>query len=154
MRPDALPDLRAAFDGLDGLRRRMVQLALCRYALGVWEAYLQRHGPIEYVDSVVGLRHRLDSTLPRDALASVEVGVDRAGVAQRYLEPIAALQDGDLRLPNQIELAYYAIYNLYRSAFEGAAIDAWLIVNQALSAEADPAMWRALLADALLAARR
>jgi hypothetical protein len=153
MRHDALPDLRAAFGGLDGTSRCAVQLALCRHALGVWEAYLGGYGPVEYVDSVVGLHHSIDSALPRDALASVEVGVDRAGVGQRYLEPIAALQDDDLELPDHVELAYYAIYNLYRSAVEGAAIDDWLIVNQALSAEEEPAMWRILLADALQAAQ-
>jgi hypothetical protein len=154
MKSDALPDLRAAFEGLDGLRQRIVQLALCHHALGVWEAYVRRHGPIEYVDSVVGMYHCVDNALPRDALTSVEAGVDRAGVVQRYLEPIVALQDDDLELPNHIELAYYAIYNLYRSAVEGAALDDWLIVNQALAAEDDPARWRALLADALQAARR
>lgn len=147
MWPEATHDLRAAFEALDTPRRRSVQLALCRHALGVWEAYLRRHGPVEYVDSVVGLYHCLDSTLPRDALASVEAGVDRAGVAQRYLEPIAALQDDDLELPGHIELAFYAIYNLFRSAVEGVAIGDWLIVNQALSAEEDPALWRMLLAD-------
>jgi hypothetical protein len=154
MRTDALPDLHAAFEGLYGARRRAVQIALCRHALGVWEAYLRRYGPVEYVDSVVGLYHCVDSSLPRDALADVEAGVDRAGVAQRYLEPIVALQDDDLELPGHIELAYYAIYNLHRRAVEGAAIDDWLIVNQALAAEEDPALWRRLLADALQAALR
>lgn len=154
MKLDALPVLRAAFEALDKPRQRTVQLALCRHALSVWEAYIQREGPIEYVDSVVGMYHCVDSVLPRDALASVEAGVERAGVARRYLEPIAALQDDDLELPGHIELAYYAIYNLYRSAVEGAAIDEWLIVNQALSAEEEPALWRTLLADALQAAQR
>lgn len=114
MKPYALADLRAAFEALDGPRRRAVQLALCRHALAVWEVYLQGEGPVEYVDSVVGLYHCVDSALPRDALVSVEAGVDRAGVARRYLEPIAALQDDDLERPGQIELAFYAIYNLYR----------------------------------------
>jgi hypothetical protein len=154
MRPDALPDLRAAFEELDGSRRRAVQLALCRHALGVWEAHLRRYGPFEYVDSVVGMYHCLDSALPRAALASAEAGEDRADVAHRYLEPVAALQDDDLELPGHIELAYYAIYNLYRSAVEGAAIDDWLIVNQALAVEEDAAMWRRLLADALRATQR
>jgi hypothetical protein len=154
MKSDALPDLRAAFEGLDGSCRRAVQLALCQHALGVWEAYLRHHGPREYVDSVVGMDHCVDNALPRDALASVEAGVDRASVAQRYREPIVALQDDDLELPDHVELAYYAIYNLYRGAIEGAAIDDWLIVNQALSAEENPALWRTLLADALQAAQR
>lgn len=153
MRSDALPDLRATFDALDRSNRRMVQLALCRHALGVWEAYLRRHGPVEYVDSVVGLYHCVDSALPRDAMSSVEAGVDRADVSHRYLEPVAALQDDDLELPGHIELAFYAIYNLYRRAVEGAAIDDWLLVNQALAAEENPATWRTLLTEALWAAQ-
>lgn len=59
--------------------------------------------------------------------------------AQHYLEPIAALQDDDLQLPGHVELASYAIYNLFRSAAAGAAIDAWLMVNQALGADEAPA---------------
>jgi hypothetical protein len=88
MKPDALTDLQAAFATLDGPQRRTVQLALCRHALGIWEAYLRRHRPVAYVDS------------------------------------------------------------------EGAAIDDWLIVNQALAAEDDPARWRTLLATALQPAQR
>lgn len=149
MKQEIRPDLRAAFDALDLTRRRAVQLVLCRHALAIWEAFLRRYGPVEYVDSVVGLYHCVDSTLPRDALASVEACKDSSNVSHRYLEPVTALQDDDLELPDHVEFAYYAIYNLYRSAVVGAAIEDWLIVNQALSAEEDPAMWRVLLADAL-----
>ena len=141
--------MKDAFDALDQQGRRAAQLALCRHALAVWEAYVQRHGPIMYVDSVVGMEHCVDSTVPRDALASVQAGVDRANLAYRYQEPIVALQDDDLELPDRIALAYYAIYNLYRNALAGATIDDWLIVNQALSAETDPAQWHRLLANAI-----
>jgi hypothetical protein len=146
--------LKDAFDALNQHGRRAVLLVLCRHALGVWEAYLQRYGPIMYVDSVVGMEHCVDSTVPRDALVNVEAGVDRANLAYRYQEPIVALQDDDLELPGHIELAYYAIYNLYRSALAGAAIDDWLIVNQALSGEAGPVQWHRLLAEAIQQAQR
>lgn len=154
MRPEALPDLKKVFDALDYRHKRTVQIALCRHALHVWEAYIQRQEPVEYVDSVVGMYHCVDSTLPRDALASVEAHSSEAAIAYRYQEPIAALQDDDLELPNQIELAYYAIYNLYRAASAGASIDDWLIITQALSAEENPEQWRILLADALLLVQR
>lgn len=154
MKPDTLPDLHAIFAALDKPQKRAVQLALCRHALGVWEAYIQRCGPIAYNDSVVGLSHGVDSALPRDALASVAAGKHQASAARRYLEPIAALQDDDLQLPDHVELAYYAIYNLLRSAAWGEAIDDWLIVTQALGAEEHEATRRILLADALQAAQR
>src|SRR6188508_1626523 len=125
MRPSGIRkmnNLRAAFDHIDHLRKRQVHVSLCQYALDVWEAYAQQHAPIEYIDSIVGMCHRVDIALPHAAFASVQSS-DRADVAQRYLEPIAALQDNDLVFPGSIEMAYYAIYNLYRKYIEGAAID-------------------------------
>jgi hypothetical protein len=144
-----MQDLRAAFANLDQPRKRQVHMTLCNHALQVWEAYTHGHAPIEYTDSVVGLYHLVDIALPRDAFAAAQSHSDHTDIARRYLEPIAALQDQDLGFPARIELAYYAIYNLYQKYIQGAGIDDWLIVNQALSAEEDPAQWRKLLADAL-----
>jgi hypothetical protein len=39
--------------------------------------------------------------------------VDLGNVAQRYLEPIAALQDEDLAFPDAVRFAYYALYNCF-----------------------------------------
>jgi hypothetical protein len=144
-----MDDLRAAFLNLNHLRKRQAHLLLCHYAHDIWEAYASQQTTFDYVDSVVGLHHSVDITLPGDALASVQSHSDHAAVAQRYQEPIVALQDDDLVFPAHIEFAYYAIYNLYQKYIQGAAIDDWLIVNQALSAEADPGRWRTLMTDAL-----
>jgi hypothetical protein len=144
-----MDDLRAAFFRLNHLRKRQVHVSLCRSALHVWEAYAHQQPALDYVDSVVGLHHRVDITLPRDALASVQSNNDHAAVAHRYQEPLVALQDDDLVFPAHIEFAYYAIYNLYRKYMQGVAIDDWLIVNQALSAEEDPARWRTVMTNAL-----
>jgi hypothetical protein len=145
-----MEDLRAAFFRLNHLRKRQVHLFLCHSAHHVWEAYAQQQAALEYHDSVVGLHHRVDTTLPRDALVCVQLNTDHTALAHRYQEPIVALQDEDLVLPAHIEFAYYAIYNLYRKYMQEVAIDDWLIVNQALSAEEEPARWRALMTDALL----
>lgn len=144
-----MDNLRDQFDRLDAHHKYQVQLLLCQHALTIWEAYAQLHAPIEYVDSVVGMLHRVDTTLPRDALTCVQHNT-AADVAQRYYEPMVALQDADLVLPEHIEYAYYAIYNLYKKYLQGAAIDDWLIVNQALSAEQDPAQWRILLTTTMM----
>ena len=41
MKPDGMPPLKDAFDALDPLRKRAVQIALCRHALQVWEVYTE-----------------------------------------------------------------------------------------------------------------
>jgi hypothetical protein len=143
--------LAEAFFRLDQPGKYQAHLFLCQYALGVWRAYIWEHGPISYVDTVVGAQHTLDHQLPHDALLSVEEGKDLTGVAARYAEPIAALQDDDLEFPDHIEFAYYAIYNLFCKYIRGAAIDDWLIVNQALSSETDSSKWEGLLYDVLQA---
>jgi len=67
----------------------------------------------------------------------------------RYREPIVALHDGDLDLPDTIEYAYYSLYNLFRKYTGIEDIDDWLIVNQAISSEADETRWAALLEAAI-----
>jgi len=143
------------FFALDSEGRRIVHLELCRHALEIWEGYARAQSPITYQDSVVGITHTLDQRLPRDAFESSRAGRALSGIAARYNEPIVAMQDDDLELPENIEYAYYAIHNLFRKYVQGdAAIDDWLIVNQALSAESGLERWKELLSEAVAKARR
>jgi hypothetical protein len=70
-------------------------------------------------------------------------------VAERYQEPIAALQDDDLTFPENITYAYYAIYNLFKKYAKIEVVDDWLIVNQSLSTEDDSEAWATLFNDAI-----
>ncbi|HMO59293.1 MAG TPA: hypothetical protein PKA05_13240 [Roseiflexaceae bacterium] len=141
--------LATIFMRLDPPQKRLVQIHVCRNALQVWEAYVRQHAPFEYVDSIVGMQHRVDTDLPRAALIAVLTRADAGVIARRYAEPIAALHDDDLVLPDHIIFAYYAIYNLYRKYIEGRGIDDWLIVNQALAAEASLQRGESILTAAL-----
>jgi hypothetical protein len=123
----------AAFLAMPPARRREVHLLLCEHALEVWEQHFPPGDPPSYVESVVGTRQVLDVGLPREALDAVRVGRDDANLDYRYREPIAALQDDDLEFPDAVEFAYYAIYNAFRRHVQGADLDDWLIVNQALA---------------------
>jgi hypothetical protein len=150
--------LAEEFFALPADRRRRVHLELCRGALEVWTRYCRERPRIEYTDSVVGLGHVLDAALPGEALRTVELGADPADVKARYGEPIVALQDDDLELPEEIEFAYYAIHNLFLRYGLAEPIDDWLIVNQAVSALGVHAAgaqgaWDAALEAALLKAR-
>jgi hypothetical protein len=63
----------------------------------------------------------LDCGLPREALAAGRSGTDAAAIGQRYLEPIAALQDDDLVLPEAAHFSYYAVYNAFERYGGGRA---------------------------------
>ena len=139
------------FFALKPEQRRAVHFALCEHALQKWNRYASTQTSIEYTESVVGTRQEVDKDLPGDALASARRSVDGGQVGHRYLEPIAALQDGDLVFPENITFAYYALYNLFKKVVQGGSVDDWLIINQALASEEDHTAWEALLTNAIQA---
>lgn len=141
--------LRARFQQLSASQKRTVQETLCEDALERWRAFCAAKGRVSYVESVCGTRQAIDLTLPTDAFRSVQENRDIAEVERRYSEPICALQDEDLVIPKPAIFAYYAIYNLFNRYIKVEDIDDWLIVNQALSAEADESRWRAMLDAAI-----
>jgi hypothetical protein len=114
-------------------QKRTAHLWLAEVALERWDRFLATGPALGYVESVAGTCQLVERRLPRDALLSARAGRDLNGVAGRYLEPICALQDGDLRLPDDEGYAYYAIYNAFQRYALGREVDDWLIVNQALS---------------------
>ncbi len=109
-------EVLAAFDALPPYRRLQALRIACDDALAVWRQYRLDGAPLEYRDSIVGELHTVDDTLPARALADVDAMLAGAfadpAIAYAYLEPIAAIQDDDLDLPDPVEMAYHAIYNL------------------------------------------
>jgi len=121
-----------------GPERRIDALVVaCEPALVAWTTYVLRARPA-YVDSVVGLRHVVDPDLPARALDEVRARHDEPDVRATVLawvEPVVALQDQDLVLPERYEYAFYAIYNLHRLVFEpNPEITPALVLSQAISA--------------------
>src|SRR6185437_585074 len=119
-------------------RQKQVHFSLCEEALDVWEVYCKKRPRIRYVDTVVGMRHKVDLRLPYDALRSAQAGTGLADVEERYSEPIVAMQDSDLEFPPTIEFAYDAIYNCFCKYALTEKIDPSLFVKQALSSIDDP----------------
>lgn len=149
------PSLVDEFLALEPRQRSLVHFLLCRHALEQWNSFIRTQGKIQYVESVVGTHQEVDVNLPSEALSAVRNGYPSADdISARYQEPIVALQDEDLSLPEHITYAYYAIYNLFKKYAQGEAIDDWLIVNQALSAEINSDQWKPLLEAALHQARQ
>lgn len=145
-----MSNLLETFQSLDTDQKRLVHLELCRNALQVWQEYAAQFEKIDYVEGVVGTYQVVDKSLPKDAFEAVVRGQDEKKIDWRYAEPISAMQDDDLEFPDQIEFAYYAIYNLFNKYILFQNIDDWLICNQALCSENDAEKYEDLLNDAIL----
>ena len=141
--------LKEQFLLLPPAEKRRVHFALCAKALAVWLSYASQKKKSRYVDGVVGLSHKVDMALPSDAFNAAQEGRDAAGVAERYAEPITAMQDDDLEFPRNIEFAYYSIYNLFCKYVTRDDIDDWIIVNQAISSEPDEPKMFSILSETL-----
>ena len=122
-----------AFMSMSAEQKQTVHLRVCERALEVWEQHFPRGSVFTYRESVAGTTQELDVLLPTEALISIRNGRDLANIESRYREPIAALHDLDLELPDKAEFAYYAIYNAFNLYVCAKPMDEWLIVNQALS---------------------
>lgn len=143
-------NLLETFESLDNDQKRLVHLELCRNALRIWQEYAAQFEKIDYVEEVVGTYQIVDKSLPKDAFEAVVRRNDEKQIDWRYAEPISAMQDDDLKFPDHIEFAYYAIYNLFNRYILCQNIDDWLICNQALSAETNVDLQDSLLTDAIL----
>jgi hypothetical protein len=120
--------------------------------LAAWTRYAAAAGRMTYYDSVVGMFHVVDLQLPADAFAAAFGVPDEASAAameQRYLEPLAALQDDDLDFPGSTLLGYYAVYNAFMKYARHADIDDGLILSQALSGSGPESEWLPMLAAAV-----
>ena len=148
-----MSSLREEFSALDPSQKRIVHFLLCEHALARWMAFAGSNGDITYTETVCGTEQTIDALVPRDALKCAKQSRDVANVEERYWEPIVALQDDDLHLPDAIEYAFYSLYNLFRKYTGIEDIDDWVIVNQAISSEGDETRWAALLAAAIRQAR-
>ena len=115
-------------------KRRLAALSLCQRSLAVWESHHPHGVTSTYQESITGSIQTLEVALPREALNAIRLGTDNAKIQERYREPIVALQDVDLEVPDDAEFAYYAIYNAFRCYVQGLPIEEKLILNQALSA--------------------
>jgi hypothetical protein len=121
------------FDQAPANKRREVLLTLCDNSLIVWEQFATKLETTQYKETVCGSVQQIDIQLPRDALKAITHGGNTENISKRYLEPIAAMHHADLEFPDQVEFAYYSIFNAFKFCSLRKSIDEKLILNQALS---------------------
>ena len=125
------PAAQRYFD-MDLDNQKKVQILLCQHALDAWEGLVPAN--LGYRESVAGSAQVFDAKLPRRVFNAVLSGLDDQDLETLYQEPLAALQDDDIQLSRNAEFAYYSIRNLFVAHVLRRPTDAWLVINQALSA--------------------
>jgi hypothetical protein len=143
--------LAVQFYSLAPDQQRLVVIPLLEKALEVWEQYYSPGTRPTYQESITGSIQELDTDLPREAWEAIIAGTDTNGIAMRYLEPIVALRDEDMQVPEPAEFAYYAIYNAYQRYIRHESVGDNVLINQILSSlpeeQAEGAFREAVLAQ-------
>jgi hypothetical protein len=143
--------LRKFIDSLPKNKQFELAIELIKKGLSVWEEYATDER-LTYNDTVVGMRHTIDKKLLKRTVDSVDAFIKKqqfgreemtkkklAALNEEFLEPIAALQDLDWKVPHEIERIFYAVYNLY-NAGKGIEITVfgetsiYVAINQAIDA--------------------
>jgi hypothetical protein len=129
-----MTNIQTIFGALSAKVKKDFHLSACQFSLDEWnEFWKNTDAGMRYTDTVVGLKHEIDFELPLKAYLAVKFDEYDKLIETEYREPIAALQDGDWNPPDDIQMAYYSIYNLYQKYSGLEKIDDWLIINQSLS---------------------
>lgn len=139
------------FHSLNEQEKKNVHILLCEHAVQQWNQYVKENQYIKYTDSVVGLNHVVDNSLLEDALKSVKCNVDSSDVESRFEEPIAAIDDDDLILPEHIRSSFLALYNLFEKYALSHSVDDSVILNFAVSSEENEDLWDDLFLNSIKA---
>lgn len=129
-------ELVVKFKGLPADDTKKAHIRACAYSVSAWDKFCADGKNLSYKDSVVFLTHKVDKSLLSSALQAV-IDNHSGNLLDSFLEPINALEEMDWTPGQNIEYAFYSIYNLYKKYCLKEDIDDWLIVNQVLSTEPD-----------------
>ena len=96
--------------------KKQIELALrfVKIALPIWEEFAKK-SKLKYIDSVVGLSHKVDSELLKRTIQKIENNADISelkNIYDEFTDPIVSLQDSDWELPRKVELTFYSVHNL------------------------------------------
>ena len=120
-------------------------IKLVRVALPIWDKFADKN-KLTYRDTVVGLTHNVDRLLLLKTADAVErhfrlkrVDSELYDLRRQFDDPIAALQDFDWEIPDEVQKTFYAVHNLLdacmgkgKTAFGDSTI--YVSINQAVDA--------------------
>ena len=96
-----------------------IALRFLKRALPLWREFAFGKEAFEYVDSVVGTRHRIASDLIERTLFVIELEMEAPGsqvealsaLKKEFLEPATAVQDCDWEPPESVKKVFYSTHN-------------------------------------------
>ena len=107
--------LQQQIDKLDYQSQIKLCLKLTNLACDVWNNY-SKGKTVNYVDSVVGLKHNIQPDLLNRTVQEVsKINFNQKQInklKKEFQDPIIAIQDLDLELPNPVEKAFHSVHNL------------------------------------------
>lgn len=139
-------NLKEIVTNLDEQTQYKMALIFTQKALVIWDNYANGKN-MEYVDSVVGVNHTVDSSILDSTLQVIKSELKTPNsqtenirkLLGEYTEPITALQDSDWELPNEVRLTFYSIKNVLTkisgqntSSFNEPLL--YVAINQAIDA--------------------
>lgn len=112
-------NLNEIVTNLDEQTQYKIALIFTQKAVVIWNNYVNGKN-MEYIDSVVGVNHTVDSSILDNTLQVIKSELKTPNsqtenirkLLEEYSEPITALQDLDWELPNEVRLTFYSIKNL------------------------------------------
>jgi len=100
-------------------KRFELSIKLIKLGLPIWNEYAIKKKRLEYVDTVVGMHHKVDRKIITRVLETADNLKKKKSIQNElqklkddFNDPIVALQDLDWKIPKHIELIFYSAYNL------------------------------------------
>lgn len=121
--PENFGALKTLLSGLSYRSQCLCAIIACEAALNAWSEFASAEN-FSYADSVLGLRHEIDSDLPSRVLSCVRGNLENLGtdfgfaLQEEYLEPLAALGDGDFKMPENALEAFTSFHHLLTAAMD------------------------------------
>ena len=136
--------LQGYIENLPKKKRIVLAIKFAKLGIPIWERYA-KDNDLTYRDTVVGLTHSVEVSLLQRSISSVEkyLGSNEMKrffngkrniikLRREFDEPIVALQDFDWTLPDEIQLVFYAVYNLLDAFLLNNKSSAYTSINQSI----------------------
>ena len=142
--------LQEYIDSLPKEKQFVIAIQFIKLALPIWTNYADKNTLI-YHDTVVGMMHTIDKKILKNSIKAIDAfrnlneekiideKLKLRKLSNQFDDPIAALQDSDWEPPYEVQMIFYAVYNLIRfvlgketTSFNESII--YVSINQAVGA--------------------
>ena len=124
-----------------------LSIKFLKLGLPIWDNFTSKSKNLEYIDTVVGMHHKVSKKIIQRAMDIATKTINRPNsrtkklieLKEEFIDPIVALQALDWEIPKSAQLIFYSAYNLVESltgrkaTFNGDSI-IFISINQSIDA--------------------